>query len=242
MAMRPLSACGAFHEPLNRSKPRPDAALTIKQHHAHDVTCSLGCSRPYSIDTPRCTYQQLLNNRYLEISAVLRQGRICRSSIGPTLHEYTRTQTWPDGQVIILFYSKWHESGSRPLSCTYMLNWARRSSRGWWDEWDNTALQTQDLKFKPWISEFEYASSRSRRHPTILSVTSGRGRNICVSFKPPRPGNETLTLALEAALLTTTLGPRPCSTSPQESTLGLLINLRWRPRWPPISHIAISRD
>ena len=27
----------------------------------------------------------------------------------------------------------------------YRVNWARRTSRGWWDEWDDTALQTQDL-------------------------------------------------------------------------------------------------
>ena len=31
--------------------------------------------------------------------------------------------------------------------CTYRLNWARRTSGGWWDEWDHTSLQTQDSKF-----------------------------------------------------------------------------------------------
>ena len=40
----------------------------------------------------------------------------------------------------------------RPLLCTYRLNWARRISRGWWDD---TALQTQDSKFEPWRSEAE---------------------------------------------------------------------------------------
>ena len=44
---------------------------------------------------------------------------------------------------------KWNESGFRPLLCTYRLNWARRTSWGWWDEWDDTSLQTWDLKFKP---------------------------------------------------------------------------------------------
>ena len=29
---------------------------------------------------------------------------------------------------------KWNESGFRPLLCTYRLNWARRTSWGWWDE------------------------------------------------------------------------------------------------------------
>ena len=29
----------------------------------------------------------------------------------------------------------------------YMLNFARRTFWGWWNEWDDTALQTQDSKF-----------------------------------------------------------------------------------------------
>ena len=80
-------------------------------------------------------------------------------------------------------------------------------SWGWWDERDDTALQTQYSKFKPWRSETEHASSRSRRLPTILSFTSGWGGNIFVSFKPPRPGNEPRTPAWKATVLTTTLGP-----------------------------------
>ena len=101
-----------------------------------------------------------------------------------------------------------------PLLCTYRLNWARRTSWGWWDEWDDTALQTQDSKFKPWRSEAEHATSRSLRLSTILSFRSGWGRNIFVSFKPPRPGTETpnssVKLAWNAAVLTTTPGPPPC--------------------------------
>ena len=104
---------------------------------------------------------------------------------------------------------KWNESGFRPPLCTYMLNWARRTSWGWWDEWDDTVYQTQDSKFEPWRSEAEHATSRSRRLPTILSFTRGWGRNVFVSFKPPRPGTETRTLAWKAAVLTTTPGPPP---------------------------------
>ena len=35
----------------------------------------------------------------------------------------------------------WNEWGFRPLLCTYTgrLNWSRRPSWGWWDEWDDTA-------------------------------------------------------------------------------------------------------
>ena len=103
----------------------------------------------------------------------------------------------------------WNESGFRPPLCTYRLNWARRTSWGWWDDWDDTVLQTQDSKFEPWRSEAVHATSRSRRLPTILTFTRGWGRNIFVSFKPPRPGTEPRTLAWKAAVLTTTLGPPP---------------------------------
>ena len=69
---------------------------------------------------------------------------------------------------------QWNESGFRPLLCTYRLNWARRTSWGWWDDWDDTVLQTQDSKFEPWRSEAEHATSRSRRLPTILTFWSIR--------------------------------------------------------------------
>ena len=107
---------------------------------------------------------------------------------------------------------KWNDSGFRPPLCTYRLNWARRTSWGWWDDWDDTVLQTQDSKFEPWRSEAEHATSRSRRPPTILTFTRGWGRNIFVSFKPPRPGAEPRTLAWKAEVLTTTLGPPPAKT------------------------------
>ena len=102
---------------------------------------------------------------------------------------------------------KWNESGFKPPLCTYRLNWARRTSWGWWDEGDDTVLQTQDSKFEPWRSQAEHATSRSRRLSTILSFTRGWERDIFVSFKPPGPGIEPRTLAWKAAVLTTTLGP-----------------------------------
>ena len=120
-------------------------------------------------------------------------------------------QHWADvgpPSTTLAFY-KWNESGFRPPLCTYRLNWARRTSWGWWDDWDDTVLQTQDSKFEPWRSEAEHATSRSRRLPTILTFTRGWGRNNFVSFKPPRPGTEPRTLAWKAAVLTTTLGPPP---------------------------------
>ena len=86
---------------------------------------------------------------------------------------------------------KWNESGFRPPLCTYRLNWARRTSWGWWDDWDDTVLQTQGSKFEPWRSEAEYATSRSRRLPTILTFTRGWGRNIFCLFQTAETGNRT---------------------------------------------------
>ena len=82
---------------------------------------------------------------------------------------------------------KWNESGFRPPLCTYRLNWARRTSWGWWDDWDDTVLQTQDSKFEPWRSEAEHATSRSRRLPTILTFTRGQ---FCF-FQTAETGNRT---------------------------------------------------
>ena len=84
----------------------------------------------------------------------------------------------------IISYDKCNESGFRPPLCTYRLNWARRTSWGWWDDWDDTVLQTQDSKFKPWRSEAEHATSRSRRLPTILTFTRGWGRKIDKELNP----------------------------------------------------------
>ena len=86
---------------------------------------------------------------------------------------------------------KWNESGFRPPLCTYRLNWARRTSWGWWDDWDDTVLQTQDSNFEPWRSEAEHATSRSRRLPTILTFTGGWGRNIFCFFQTAETGNRT---------------------------------------------------
>ena len=86
---------------------------------------------------------------------------------------------------------KRNESGFRPPLCTYRLNWARRTPWGWWDDWDDTVLQTQDSKFEPWRSEAEHATSRSRRLPTILTFTRVWGRNIFCFFQTAETGNLT---------------------------------------------------
>ena len=104
------------------------------------------------------------------------------------LHNFSEVE-WLLGQICMQMI--WNESGFRPPLCTYKLNWARRTSWGWWDDWDDTVLQTQDSKFGPWRSEAEHATSRSRRLPTILTFTRGWGRNIFCFFQTAETGNRT---------------------------------------------------
>ena len=106
---------------------------------------------------------------------------------------------------------KWNESGFRPPLCTYRLNWARRTSWGWWDDWDDTVLQTQDSKFEPWRSEAEHATSRSRRLPTILTFTRGWGRNIFCFFQTAESGNRTPNSGVKGSLIWNTNGFSPNS-------------------------------
>ena len=83
---------------------------------------------------------------------------------------------WSDDKrnVLCCEMDKWKESGFRPLLCTYRLNWARRTSWGWWDDWDDTVLQTQDSKFEPWWSEDEHATSRWKAwKAAVLTTTLG---------------------------------------------------------------------
>ena len=117
---------------------------------------------------------------------------------------------WVDLQTHgCLIKMKWNESDFRPPLCTYRLNWARKTSWGWWDDWDDTVLQTQDSKFEPWWSEAEHATSRSRRLPTILTFTHGWGRNIFCFLQTAEPGNRTPNSGVKTAVSTTTLGPPP---------------------------------
>ena len=66
---------------------------------------------------------------------------------------------------------KWNERDFRPPLCTCKLNWARRTSWGWWDD---TALQTQDLKFEPCRFEAEHLDIRAGDEPASSSVTGIR--------------------------------------------------------------------
>ena len=80
-------------------------------------------------------------------------------------------------------FEKWNELGFRPHLCTYRLNWARRTSWGWWDEWDDTALQTQGSKFEPWWSEAEHATTRSQRLPAKIEFLRVSGEETFCLFE-----------------------------------------------------------
>ena len=67
--------------------------------------------------------------------------------------------------------------------CAYRLNWARRTSWGWWYKWDDTELKTQDSKLEPWWSEAEHATPRPRRLSTILILYESTGKKHFVSLK-----------------------------------------------------------
>ena len=75
---------------------------------------------------------------------------------------------------------KWNEWGLRPPLRTCRLNWAKGAS---WDESDDTALQTQNLKFDPLRSEAEHATSWSQRLPTILNIYKWAEKKHVVSLK-----------------------------------------------------------
>ena len=66
-----------------------------------------------------------------------------------------------------------NEWGFRSPLCTYSLNWTKRTFWGWWDEWDDNSLRTQDSKFAPW-----------RPGPSTLPF--GHGRSFATA-PGPRP-------------------------------------------------------
>ena len=108
--------------------------------------------------------------------------------------------------------TRWNEWGFRPPLCTYRLNRAWSTSWGWWDD---TARQTQDSKFEPWRFKAEHATSRSRRHSTVLNHYGWAGKKLLVSLKlEGESGVRTRGLLLsKQASLTTTSGPTDAVTT-----------------------------
>ena len=93
------------------------------------------------------------------------------------------------------FKMKWNESGFRPPLCTYRLNWARRTSWGWWDDWDDTVLQTQERNSSPGGLRPSTLPLGHGGSPQYWLLDVDGEETFSVSFKPPRPGTEPRTLA-----------------------------------------------
>ena len=114
-----------------------------------------------------------------------------------SLEVVDRVSYWQLGTRIILWNgqpqapTKWNESGFRPPLCTYRLNWARRTSWGWWDDWDDTVLQTQDSKFEPWRSRVRarYLSVTEAPHNTNFHTWMGK-KHFCF-FQTAETGDRT---------------------------------------------------
>ena len=162
-----------------RATPHNDHSTVLPLYPRHDH--SPGSARswdtlPRSRTSQSAAGRQLFyrDAQILHRSAI--DGPLSRDPYGYFIPSSVRALPYKDKQQYNEM--KWNERGFRPPLCTYRQIWARRTSWGWWDEWDDTALQTQDSKFKPWRSEAEHATSRPRRLLTILSFTSGWGRNI----------------------------------------------------------------
>ena len=156
-----------------------------KSHHNDSISCIWGYNFriwPYFVKIPFCI-----------VGIYHKSSRICQDVVLQSVWEM-----------------KWNESGFRPPLCTYRLNWARRTSWGWWDDWDDTFPQRQDSKFEPWRSEAEHATSRSQRLPTILTFTRRWGRNIFCFFQTAETGNRTLNFGVKGSGTNHyPTGPRP---------------------------------
>ena len=109
------------------------------------LTCIVTCIKQTGIDTRRQNLTSV-DDRFWRLKTIMERIKI----------------------FIMVVYIEIKWIGLWLLLCPYRLNWVRRTSWGWWDEWDDTALQTQDSKFEPWWSQAEHAISRSRRLPTML--------------------------------------------------------------------------
>ena len=85
---------------------------------------------------------------------------------------------------------KWNEWGFRPHLCTYRLHWAKRTSWWWWDEWDDTAFQPHESKFKPWRSD-RWPLPLGQGGSTQYWIFTSEGGGIICFFEAWRPERET---------------------------------------------------
>ena len=87
-------------------------------------------------------------------------------------------------------YIKWNESGFKPPLCTYRLNWARRTSWGWWDDRDDTVLQTGfEIRALAVWGRARYLSVTEAPHNTDFHTLMGKKHFYF--FQTAETGNRT---------------------------------------------------
>ena len=98
----------------------------------------------------------------------------------------------------ILSILKINESGFIPLLCTYRLNWAWRTSWGWWDERDNTVLRHRIRISNPGDLRPSTLLLGHRSFPQyrVLRVD---GEETFFSFKTQRPVNKPRTPSVKGS-------------------------------------------
>ena len=110
-------------------------------------------------------------------------------TISKTRQNKTRQNLRPQNKTLV--QGKWNKSGFRPPLCTYRLNWARRTSWGWWDDWDDTVLQTQDFEIRAlavwgWA---RYLSVTEAPHDTDFHTWMGKKHFLFLSNRRDREPN-----------------------------------------------------
>ena len=121
----------------------------------------------------------------------------------------------------------WNVYDFRPLLCTFWLNLSRRTSWGWRDEWDGTALQTRESKI-PTLSVWDraryFSVTEALRNIEYLQVS--REETFCFfeTWMPERSSNPRSPTCQAGSFshctrATSTLGKwsNACSVRPREN-------------------------
>ena len=95
---------------------------------------------------------------------------------------------WPTGKM------KWNESGFRPLLCTYRLNWARRTSWGWWKwlRWHCPPDTGFEIRAMAVWGRAHYLSVTEASHNTDFNTWMGKKPFLFLSNRRDREPNPEL--------------------------------------------------
>ena len=89
------------------------------------------------------------------------------------------------------YNGKWKESGFRPPLCSYRLNWTRKTSWGWWDDWDDSP---PDTGFEIWAlavwGRARYLSVTEAPHNTDFHTWMGEKHLILSNRRDREPNPE----------------------------------------------------